>query len=135
MNVLRKLTNSLVIYSKFATFNNLLKNWIFFRKNPFSFLRNYPIFERFEIFYFFSRLVVQLCFFWQFWKNQETFRRNNFFVKKNYFWTFRENLLIRLHFASNWLLLAVLKKTQEIFWKNQSFFLKKKPLFQRFDRS
>ena len=51
------------------------------------------------------------------------------FQKKRKFWTFWEILLIRLHFASNWLLLAVFKETQDFFSKNQSFFLKKKPLF------
>ena len=58
---------------------------------------------------------MQLCYFEWFWKNQEIYRELHwfFFNKKPKFWTFRENLLYRLHSASNWLLLAVFNKTQE----------------------
>ena len=39
-----------------------------------------------------------------------------------------------MQFASNWLLLAVSEKTRDFSWKTKLFF-KKKPIFQRFEKS
>ena len=41
-------------YSKFTTFSNFLGNQDFFRKTP--------NFERFEKFYYFSRILLKICY-------------------------------------------------------------------------
>ncbi len=52
-----------------------------------------------------------------------------FFQQKTNFWTFRENLLIRLHSASNWLPLAVCKKVQYIFFEKPIVFFQEEATF------
>ena len=111
---MRYLTNLVAFYSKFATFG------IFVRKSQFLFEKHNNLFIKtnFWTFWqilFFSGLVVQLCYFEWFWKNQKTYRKLHwfFFNKKPKFWTFRGNLLYRLHSESIWLLMADFNKTQE----------------------
>ena len=56
-----------------------------------------------------------------------------FLQKKPKYRTFWEILLIQLQSASNWLPLAVFKKTQDFFWK--TIFLQDETIFQRFEKS
>ena len=57
-----------------------------------------------------------------------------FFQEKPNFWTYWEILLIQMHSASNWLLLAVSKRTQGLFWKT-TFFSRRNQFCQRFETS
>ena len=76
---------------------------------------------------------MKICYFWRFWRNQEFFRKPNlfFFQKKTNSWTFWEILQSRLLSASNWLFLAVLKKTQDFFEK-PIFFSQEEATFSTF---
>ncbi len=114
--VLRYLTNSVVFYSKFATFGN------FVRKSQFLFEKHNNLFNKTNFWTFWQILFFQ-------WPCTATMlhlvilKKSRilsktplfFFQQKPKFWTFRENLLHRLHSASNWLLWVVFNETQEFF--------------------
>ena len=61
LNVLRNFTISVAIYIKFATFSDFEKIQYCFSKNPSTFFKN-PNFEHFEKYYFFSRILRQICY-------------------------------------------------------------------------
>ena len=76
-NVLRFLANSVAFYSKIATFYHFSQKITnSFRKTHFFQLIK-SIFARFENSYIFSGLVVQICYFYRFWKIQVFFRKTN----------------------------------------------------------
>ena len=62
LNVLRKFTISVAFYIKFATFSDFEKIQSFFSKNRSNSLKKNPYFERFEKFYYFSRILRQICY-------------------------------------------------------------------------
>ena len=60
LNVLRSLTFSVAVYGKFATCSNFEKIKNSLEKPIYSTLKH-QIFEKFEVSYYFSRIVVQNC--------------------------------------------------------------------------
>ena len=111
LNVLRKLINSVAFYSKFATFITFLKNRIFFKKTMQLLKKN--TFRKFRELLLFQWPCSVTLLLLAILKKSTIFSitQSVFFWKKNQFlWTFWEILLSRLLSASNWLLLAVLKK-------------------------
>ena len=62
LNVLRNLTFLVAFYGKFATFSNSEKIQYFSRKTHLFLWKKNPIFERFEKFYYFSRISRQICY-------------------------------------------------------------------------
>ena len=105
-NVLRYLTNSVAFYSKIATYYHFSKKSQILSEKHIFFPLIKPIFARFGNSYIFSGLVLQICYFYRFWKIQVFLRKTNqcFFQKERKFWTFWEILLIWLHSESTWLL-------------------------------
>ena len=96
----------------------------FVKKTHAFFKEKHQLFERFENSYIFIGLVVQLSYFQRFLKKSKSFFEKPIYVfsnKKLKFGTFWSIFLIQLQSASNWLLLAVSKKTQDIFWATNFF--------------
>ena len=135
-NVLRIITNSVAFYSEFATFITFLKNRVFSEK-PIHFLKKTPIFRKFWDFVLFQWPCSVLLLFLAILKKSRIFSKTQsiFCQKKTNSWTLWRILQNWLLSASNWLLSAICKTTQKFFSKNQSFSLRKKPLYQRFQRS
>ena len=66
LNVSRGLIFSVAFYRKFAGFSNFLKKSIFFRKTHHTFASKNINFERFHNFYYFSRILLKLCYLYYF---------------------------------------------------------------------
>ena len=110
---------------------SFLHSAIFLKKSNFSFQKTHHVFpseklkfELFKKFQFLNAIVVQLSYFQRFLKKSKSFFEKPIYVfsnKKLKFGTFWSIFLIQLQSASNWLLLAVSKKTQDIFWATNFF--------------
>ncbi len=135
-NVLRIITNSVAFYSELATSITFLKNRVFSEK-PIHFFKKNTHFSKVLRFCTFS--VALYCSFATSGnlKKSRVFSKTQsiFCQKKTNSWTLWGILQNWLLSASYWLLSAICKNTQIFFSKNQSFSLRKKPFYQRFQRS
>ena len=132
MNILRKFTNSVAFYGKFATFSDFKKFEVFFRKNPSIFSKRDPKFEHFEksvAFYgIFATFIV-------FWLNSSFFPgRTHLLSKKHQNLNVLLNLTFSVAFYGKLATLSNLKNIP-IFFKKLIFLPWKNPISERFDNS
>ena len=116
MNVLRDLTNSIAVRIKLIAFSGFQKNSRFFLKKQF-FFKTKPIFQRYEMSYYFSCILQQIFIFGDFYKIKFFSKIPYNFFTLTKVWRFREVLLFQSLFTASLLHAA--------FFLKKSFFLQK----------